>query len=33
MTAPLGLRLPDTEPLLHFSRFLEVQIWNRERVR
>lgn len=27
MTAPLGLRLPDTPPLLHFARRLEVVAW------
>jgi uncharacterized protein YqjF (DUF2071 family) len=28
MTAPLGLRLPDTPPLLHFARRLEVVAWS-----
>jgi len=27
MTAPLGLCLPDTPPLLHFARRLEVAVW------
>jgi uncharacterized protein YqjF (DUF2071 family) len=27
MTAPLGLRLPPVEPLLHFARRLEVRVW------
>lgn len=27
MTAPLGLRLPDTPPLLHFARCLNVVAW------
>jgi uncharacterized protein len=27
MTAPHGLRLPDTPPLLHFSRRLDVRVW------
>ncbi len=27
MTAPLGLRLPDTPPLLHFARRLDVLAW------
>jgi uncharacterized protein YqjF (DUF2071 family) len=32
MTAPLGLALPDTQPLLHFARRLDVVVWLRERV-
>lgn len=32
MTAPLGLALPAAEPLLHFSRRLEVLIWSPERL-
>jgi uncharacterized protein YqjF (DUF2071 family) len=33
MMAPLGLALPDTQPLLHFARRLDVVVWLRERVR
>ena len=32
MTVPLGLALPDVEPLLHFSRRLDVVVWPEERV-
>ncbi len=32
MAAPLGLRLPDVAPLLHFARRLEVVVWPREQV-
>jgi hypothetical protein len=32
MTAPLGLSLPDTKPLLHFSRRMDVKVWPLERV-
>jgi uncharacterized protein YqjF (DUF2071 family) len=31
MTQPAGITLPDSKPLLHFSRFLEVLIWWPER--
>ena len=31
MTAPLGLRLPDTAPLLHFARRLDVVAWSLRR--
>lgn len=27
MTQPLGLKLPDTDPLLHFSKQLDVVVW------
>ena len=27
MTAPLGIKLPDVEPLLHFAKHLEVAAW------
>ena len=30
MTAPLGIALPDTQPLLHFAKRLDVIIWNRK---
>jgi uncharacterized protein len=30
MAAPLGIPLPDIEPLLHFARRLDVIIWNRK---
>jgi hypothetical protein len=32
MTIPLGVRLPDTRPLLHFSERLDVHIWAPHRV-
>lgn len=31
MTSPLGIKLADTAPLLHFSKRLEVLIWNIQR--
>jgi uncharacterized protein YqjF (DUF2071 family) len=31
MTAPLGICLPDTPPLLHFSRKIDVKVWMPER--
>lgn len=33
MTAPLGIRLPDVPPLLHFARRLDVVVWPPERVK
>jgi hypothetical protein len=33
MTAPYGIRLPETEPLLHFSARQDVVIWRIEPVR
>ncbi len=33
MTAPLGIRLPDTPPLVHFARRLEVRVWSPRPVR
>jgi len=32
MTAPLGIRLPDAPPLLHFARWLDVVVWPPQRV-
>jgi hypothetical protein len=32
MTEPLGLTLPATPPLLHFSRRLDVVIWPQEQL-
>lgn len=32
MAAPLGLRLPPVEPLLHFARRLDVRVWAPERL-
>ena len=32
MASPLGLSLPDTEPLLHFARHMDVKVWPLERV-
>ena len=33
MAEPLGLRLPDVPPLLHFARRLQVVVWPQEHVR
>lgn len=33
MLQAVGIELPDSKPLLHFSRYLEVLIWELERVR
>lgn len=32
LTPAMSIALPDTEPLLHFSRLQEVLVWNRERL-
>jgi hypothetical protein len=32
MTRPLGVALPDTRPVLHFARRLDVVAWGLERV-
>jgi uncharacterized protein YqjF (DUF2071 family) len=32
MTAPLGITLPDTRPVVHFAKALDVIAWSIERV-